>query len=276
MLPRRRNVGVFTRGRTAVRVVWRQKRLVSTEPVLHLTQAREANLNRSGDERPANPECNNKCENCGRSCALPLKKFKISGRPGRRRPSGEGFGRDSRPNPSFRELSYDATYARNQWEALRRYTEDGRLTIENNVSERTLRHQAIGRKNWLFLGSESAGPRAAVLYTILAGAKRHRIEPVELIAVPAPNSRLFRPSHYGPTDRSDAYTNGAIYGLSRASRLSDTIARSSALLVGHTGSRRPTGNPADSIIEPVPSSARAGPGGRCSPATAGSSGRPRP
>jgi hypothetical protein len=69
------------------------------------------------------------------------------------------------------------TYARNQWEALRRYTEDGRLTIDNNVSERTLRHQAIGRKNWLFLGSEAAGPRAAGLYTILAGAKRHRIEP---------------------------------------------------------------------------------------------------
>jgi len=74
-------------------------------------------------------------------------------------------------------LAKAVAYARNQWEALRRYTEDGRLTIDNNVSERTLRHQAIGRKNWLFLGSEAAGPRAAVLYTILAGAKRHRIEP---------------------------------------------------------------------------------------------------
>ena len=74
-------------------------------------------------------------------------------------------------------LAKAVNYARNQWEALRRYTEDGRLTIDNNVSERTLRHQAIGRKNWLFLGSETAGPRAAVLYTILAGAKRHRIEP---------------------------------------------------------------------------------------------------
>jgi transposase len=74
-------------------------------------------------------------------------------------------------------LGKAVTYARNQWEALRRYTEDGRLTIDNNVSERTLRHQAIGRKNWLFLGSAAAGPRAAVLYTILAGAKRHRIEP---------------------------------------------------------------------------------------------------
>jgi hypothetical protein len=45
------------------------------------------------------------------------------------------------------------------------------------LSERTLRHQAIGRKNWLFLGSEQAGPRAAVLFTILAGVKRHHIEP---------------------------------------------------------------------------------------------------
>jgi transposase len=74
-------------------------------------------------------------------------------------------------------LAKAVTYARNQWQALRCYTKDGRLTIDNNVSERTLRHQAIGRKNWLFLGSQDAGSRAAVLYTILAGAKRHRIEP---------------------------------------------------------------------------------------------------
>jgi transposase len=74
-------------------------------------------------------------------------------------------------------LGMAVSYAQNQWQALRRYTADGRLTIDNNVSERTLRHQAIGRKNWLFLGSQQAGPRAAVLFTILAGAKRHRIEP---------------------------------------------------------------------------------------------------
>ncbi len=74
-------------------------------------------------------------------------------------------------------LAKAVTYARNQWEALRRDTQDGRLTMDNNVSERTLRHQAVGRKNGLFLGSEAAGPRAAVLYTVLAGAKRHRIDP---------------------------------------------------------------------------------------------------
>lgn len=74
-------------------------------------------------------------------------------------------------------LGKAVNYARNQWAALRRYTTDGRLTIDNNVSERTLRLQAIGRNNWKFLGSAEAGPRAAALFTILAGAKRHRLEP---------------------------------------------------------------------------------------------------
>ena len=74
-------------------------------------------------------------------------------------------------------LAQAVTYASNQWQALCRYTEDGRLTIDNNVSERRLRDQAIGRKNWMFLGSARAGPRAAVLCTIIAGAKRHRLEP---------------------------------------------------------------------------------------------------
>lgn len=75
------------------------------------------------------------------------------------------------------EIAKATAYARNQWPALRRYTEDGRLTIDNNVSERTLRHQAVGRKNWIFIGAPEAGPRAAVLYTILASAKRHHVEP---------------------------------------------------------------------------------------------------
>jgi transposase len=73
-------------------------------------------------------------------------------------------------------MAQAVTYALNQWQALCRYTQDGRLTIDNNMSERRLRDQAIGRKNWLFLGNDEAGPRAAVLCTILAGAKRHRLE----------------------------------------------------------------------------------------------------
>ena len=75
-------------------------------------------------------------------------------------------------------LAQAVTYALNQWQALCRYTQDGRLTIDNNISERRLRDQAIGRKNWLFLGNDEAGSRAAVLCTIIAGAKRHRLEPL--------------------------------------------------------------------------------------------------
>jgi transposase len=74
-------------------------------------------------------------------------------------------------------LAQAVSYALKQWQALCRYTEDGRLTIDNNVSERRLRDQAIGRKNWLFLGSDQAGLRAAVICTVIAGAKRHRLEP---------------------------------------------------------------------------------------------------
>jgi transposase len=67
-------------------------------------------------------------------------------------------------------------YVLNRPEEMRRYTEDGRLEIDNNTSERTLRLCAIGRKNWLFLGSDQGGETAAICFTILANAKRYRIE----------------------------------------------------------------------------------------------------
>ena len=68
-------------------------------------------------------------------------------------------------------------YVQNQWDTLRRYVEDGRLAIDNNISERTLRVAAIGRKNWLFFGSDRGGEAAANCLSILASAKRHLIEP---------------------------------------------------------------------------------------------------
>src|SRR5262249_52611709 len=69
------------------------------------------------------------------------------------------------------------SYALNQWEALLLYARDGRLEIDNNSSERTLRPCAIGRKNWMFFGSDRGGETAAILMSVLAGAKRHGIEP---------------------------------------------------------------------------------------------------
>lgn len=67
-------------------------------------------------------------------------------------------------------------YARNQWVALTNYVTDGRLPIDNNDTERDLRQLTIGRKNWLFIGSPEAAPRAAVLYSVVASAVRHDLD----------------------------------------------------------------------------------------------------
>lgn len=72
-------------------------------------------------------------------------------------------------------------YALNQWKALLIYASDGRLEIDNNYSERTLRPCAIGRKNWMFFGSDRGGEIAAICMSILASAKRHGIEPFEYV-----------------------------------------------------------------------------------------------
>jgi len=68
-------------------------------------------------------------------------------------------------------------YALSRWEALMRYAGDGRLAIDNNVAERSLRGIAITRKNFLFLGSEAGGKRAATLYTVLESAKLNGLDP---------------------------------------------------------------------------------------------------
>jgi transposase len=68
-------------------------------------------------------------------------------------------------------------YARRHWAALTRFTGHGFLNIDNNASERALRAVAIGRKNWLFAGSDAGGRTAAVLYSLTQTCKRHRIDP---------------------------------------------------------------------------------------------------
>ena len=69
------------------------------------------------------------------------------------------------------------SYARNQWKDLQTYTCDGELSIDNNVSERSVRAQAIGRKNYLFVGSDRGGRTAATLYSLVGSCKRHHIDP---------------------------------------------------------------------------------------------------
>ena len=69
------------------------------------------------------------------------------------------------------------TDTRNQWQALRRYTDDGALCIDNNIAERMMKLPAIGRKNWLFVGSETGGRRAAILMSVIASVKLCGVEP---------------------------------------------------------------------------------------------------
>src|SRR5271170_4581424 len=67
-------------------------------------------------------------------------------------------------------------YLRNQWEALMLYTTDGRMPIDNNDTEQLMKQIALGRKNWLFVGSVAAGCRAATLMTIVSTAHRNDLD----------------------------------------------------------------------------------------------------
>jgi len=68
-------------------------------------------------------------------------------------------------------------YALSRWRALTRYTEDGLLEIDNSPAERALRAVALGRKNFLFAGSDSGGERAAAMYTLIGSAKLNGLDP---------------------------------------------------------------------------------------------------
>jgi transposase len=102
--------------------------------------------------------------------------------------------RQSRALPVIEELAafFDATlprlsgksdlaaavrYARSRWAALTRYLADGRLEISNNAAERAIRPLALGRKNWLFAGSDTGGDRAAAMYTLIETAKLNGLDP---------------------------------------------------------------------------------------------------
>jgi transposase len=68
-------------------------------------------------------------------------------------------------------------YAREEWSAWTTYLEDGRLEIDNNLTENALRPACLGKKNWLFLGHPEAGWRSAVIYTLIASCRRRKLDP---------------------------------------------------------------------------------------------------
>jgi transposase len=73
-------------------------------------------------------------------------------------------------------------YMLKRWAAFTRFLSDGRICLTNNAAERALRGIAIGRKNWLFAGSDRGGERAAAMYTLIATAKLNNVDPQAWLA----------------------------------------------------------------------------------------------
>lgn len=98
------------------------------------------------------------------------------------------------------------TYALNQWEALLRYTDDPLLDIDNNIAERALRMVVIGRKNYLFAGSETGAERAAIIYSLVASCKLNGHDPFayfndvlrKVSTHPADRIDELLPNHWNP------------------------------------------------------------------------------
>jgi len=69
------------------------------------------------------------------------------------------------------------SYALNQWPLLERFLEHGEVEIDNNLVENAIRPTAVGKKNWMFFGSEDAGRRNAVIFTLIQNCRMHGVEP---------------------------------------------------------------------------------------------------
>ena len=75
------------------------------------------------------------------------------------------------------ETAVAIPYTLGRWSALTRYGDDGRLEIDNNAAERALRAVGLGRKNYLFAGSDTGGERAAAMYSLIGSAKLNGVDP---------------------------------------------------------------------------------------------------
>ena len=80
------------------------------------------------------------------------------------------------------DLAKAMTYITKRWGAFTRFLEDGRICLSNNAAERALRGIALGRKSWLFAGSDRGGQRAAMMYSLIVSAKMNDIDPQAWLA----------------------------------------------------------------------------------------------
>ncbi len=103
-----------------------------------------------------------------------------SGRPGRALRHGE---RMLKQLPRKSGATEAIRYAITRWEALSRFIDDGTIEIDNNAAERSIRPIALGRKNWLFAGSDKGGERAASILSLIETAKLNGVDPEAYLRV---------------------------------------------------------------------------------------------
>jgi hypothetical protein len=75
------------------------------------------------------------------------------------------------------EIAKAIDYMLKRWPAFTRFLADGRICLSNNAAERALRGIALGRRSWLFAGSDRGGERAAAIYSLIATAKLNDLDP---------------------------------------------------------------------------------------------------
>lgn len=93
-------------------------------------------------------------------------------------------------------LGQAVNYTHNHWAALTRFLDDGRVPLDNNLAERRLRAIAVGRKNYLFAGSDAAAARSALFYTFVTTALQHGLDPEAWLADVLPRIAGARPAQY--------------------------------------------------------------------------------
>lgn len=116
----------------------------------------------------------------------------------------------SKHNPVAKAIAY--MFKTDRWDAFTRFLEDGRVCLTNNAAERALRGVALGRKSWLFAGSERGGDRAAFMYSLIVTAKMNNLDPQAWLAdvlARLPNATVSRvpdllPWNWQPSERQRA------------------------------------------------------------------------
>jgi transposase len=95
----------------------------------------------------------------------------------------EAWMREERPKlPRGSDVAKAMDYMLKRWTAFTRFLDDGRICLSNNAAERALRGIALGRKSWLFAGSDRGGQRAAAMYSLIVTAKMNDIDPQAWLA----------------------------------------------------------------------------------------------